>query len=319
MIRYLPRHQIDTQAYDHCIARSPQRLIYAFSWYLDVVSPNWAVLVEGEYQRVMPLPVRTRYGVKALVQPLFCHQLGVFAANETPDATVLDRFLQTLQQHIRYIPAYQFQAANATHLSAEWGPLRSMTNHVLNLQKPYEELTSGYSKDRKVNLKRGLQHNWEVADSDQIQPLIDLFQRYNTVGIGRVAPQAYDQLRNLVAVLREREQVRIRVASENGQIEAGCLLLTDVNRVIHLFCSASPQGRKGNARTVILDQFIREYAEQPMLFDFESPEVESLAAFNRSFGAEPEAYVRLVSNRLLGPVRFLHWVKKWLHQNVLPR
>lgn len=319
MVRYLTRQQIDDNAYDRCIARSPQSLIYAYSWYLDAVSPGWELLVEGDYERVMPLPVQRRYGVKALIQPLFCHQLGLFAADATADAPVLARFLDVLYQHIRYIPAYQFQAANVPELAAGPGQLLPMTNYVLNLQKPYAELAAGYSKDRKNNLKRGIQQNWEFAETNNIGPLIDLFRNYNTVGIGRVAPRAYEQLERLVGALLERERARIRVALQNGRIEAGNLLVTDENRVIHLFCSASPVGRKGNARTVILDQFIRDYAGQPMVFDFESPEVESLAAFNRSFGAEPEPYARLVSNRLPGSVRFLHQLKKWLHQTLLPR
>ncbi|MFD1144399.1 GNAT family N-acetyltransferase [Larkinella insperata] len=314
MVRYLSRQQIDVNAYDRCIANSPHRLIYAFSWYLDVVSPDWKLLVEGEYERVMPLPVRPRYGVKAIIQPLFCHQLGLFAANETPDATVIARFLRVLQQHIRYVPSYQFQAANTSSLTAEAGQLVPMTNHVLNLQKPYVELAAGYSNGQKWNLKHGLRQGWEFTETGDITPLIELFRTYNTTGIGQVAKDAYAKLQRLVAVLQERQQVRIRVARRNGRIEAGNLLVTDANRVIHLFCSASPEGRKGNARTVILDQFIREYAGQPVWFDFESPEVESLAAFNRGFGAEPESYVRLVSNRLPGPVRFLHQIKKWLHQ-----
>ncbi|RAK03052.1 acetyltransferase (GNAT) family protein [Larkinella arboricola] len=319
MVRYLSRNQIDVTAYDRCIAYSPQRLIYAFSWYLDVVTPGWELLVEGDYERVMPLPVRWRYGVKAVIQPLFCHQLGVFALHETPDATVLTRFLHTLYQHVRYIPSYQFQAANMPGLTAEAGQLIPMTNHVLNLQKPYTELAAGYSKGQKWNLRHGLRQNWEFTETDDIAPLIGLFRTYNTGGIGRVASDAYAKLQRLVAVLQERQQVRIRVAQRNGRVEAGNLLVTDVNRVIHLFCSASPEGRKGSARTVILDQFIREYAGQSIWFDFESPEVDSLAAFNRGFGAGPEPYVRLVSNRLPGPMRFLHQIKKRLHQTLLLR
>ncbi len=301
------------------MALSPQRVVYAFSWYLDVVSPGWELLVEGDYDYVMPLPVRRRYGVKSVIQPLFCHQLGVFSVGETPDAAVLSRFLETLQHHIRHAPSYQFHAANASALVNESVQFIPMTNHVLNLQKPYAELAAGYSKDRKNNLKRGLQHEWEFLDTDDVAPLIDLFRKYNTAGIGRVAPRAYDQLRQLVAVLQHRQQVTIRVARQNGRIEAGCLLVTDVNRIIHLFCAASPEGRKGNARTVMLDQFIREYAGQPLWFDFESPEVESLAAFNRSFGAQPEPYVRLVSNQLPDSVRFLHRMKQWLQQTLFPR
>ncbi|WP_234734942.1 GNAT family N-acetyltransferase [Tellurirhabdus bombi] len=317
-MRYLTRTQIDDDAYDRCVAASPERMIYAFSWYLDIVSPGWEVLVEGDYEAVMPLPVRRRYGVKALIQPLFCHQLGVFTAEKPTDATRLYAFLQTLSRHIRYAPSYQLHTGNEKVLSAaspftESLHVRPLTNHVLRLEEPYTLLAAQYSRDRRLNLRRGLQADWTYSDTDDIEPLIAHFQSYNTGGIGRVASNAYPMLRQLVRTLLERGHARLRVAHRQGAVEAGCLLVTDVNRVIHLFCAASPAGRKGNARTVILDGFIQEYAGKPMLFDFESPEVESLASFNQSFGAVNEAFVRVSYSQLPGAIQWMHKLKKRLH------
>ena len=41
MITYLTHDQIDKTLWDHCIAQAPNGLVYAWSWYLDIVHPGW--------------------------------------------------------------------------------------------------------------------------------------------------------------------------------------------------------------------------------------------------------------------------------------
>jgi len=316
-IRHLTRSQINDEAYDRCIAFSPQRIPYAFSWYQDAVSPGWELLIQGDYERVMPLPVRWRYGIKAVIQPLFCHQLGVFAAHETPGAASVLQFIQALGRAVRYIPSYQFHAANTPFLLTSPGTVLPLTNHVLDLRQSYERIAAGYSKTRRKNIRRAFHSaEWAFEDIGDIEPLISLFREHNTATIGRVAPAAYPTLRRLAQALAQRGQLRIRVAKREGRIEAGNLLVLDQDRLIHLFCAASPVGRAGNARAVIVDQFLREYAGKPLLFDFESPEVENMVTFNTRFGAVPELYARLSGNRLPGALQWLHHVKKNIQQTL---
>ncbi|WP_266367862.1 GNAT family N-acetyltransferase [Tellurirhabdus rosea] len=312
MVRLVAREALDLLAYDRCMAGSPDRIIYAFSWYLDAVSPDWACLVKGDYESVMPLPLRRRYGWKAVMQPLFCHQLGVFADGKSPDAAELQPFLICLTQHFRYVPAYPFHAGNAAELAADLTP---RTNHILNLNRPYEALRNGYSRGRRHHLnKAGLLSGWEMTTTDHIGPLFDLFVKHNTVSIGRIDPQAGQILRRLTDACLERGMAQIRMAHYGGEPEAGSLFLHDERRIIHLFCAASPLGRRANARMVLLDQVIRENAGRAVWLDFESPEVESLARFNREFGAVAEPFGRLSYNRLPAGIRALHACKKSIHR-----
>ena len=78
MIRYLTHNQIDTQRWDECIAQSPDGLVYAWSWYLDVVHPDWEALVEDDYGAVMPLTGNKKFGINYLFQPFFTQKFGVF-------------------------------------------------------------------------------------------------------------------------------------------------------------------------------------------------------------------------------------------------
>ena len=76
MIRFVNRNQIDVEKYNYCIEKAIQSRIYAYAWYLDIVADNWSVLVLDDYDAVMPLPWKIKYGIKYITQPFFTQQLG---------------------------------------------------------------------------------------------------------------------------------------------------------------------------------------------------------------------------------------------------
>ena len=78
-IKYIHREHLDEEKYNQCIDTSIQSKIYAFSWYLDIVCNNWDVLVLNDYEAVMPLPWRKKYGIKYVYPPFWVLQLGVFS------------------------------------------------------------------------------------------------------------------------------------------------------------------------------------------------------------------------------------------------
>ncbi len=79
MIHYQENYQLNKQKWDACIAKSFNGIIYAYSWYLDIVSPGWKGLVEDDYISVMPLCSRKKIGISYLFQPFFTQQHGVFS------------------------------------------------------------------------------------------------------------------------------------------------------------------------------------------------------------------------------------------------
>ncbi len=63
MIKLLSNDQIDRALWDKTIESSPYGMIYALSWYLDIVCPDWEALVSDNYEQVMPLPVKKKMGL----------------------------------------------------------------------------------------------------------------------------------------------------------------------------------------------------------------------------------------------------------------
>ncbi|WP_077129303.1 GNAT family N-acetyltransferase [Spirosoma montaniterrae] len=311
---FFPRSRIDTLAWDACVMASAQRLIYGYSWYLDAVTSargwKWVGLVlpdeQGNYRAVMPVPLRRRWGKWVVYQPLFCQMLTVFSRDATLDPTP---FFDVMLRRFRYGAKINLRQYPAPDLGFQ--VVRQHATHVLNLSATYETIYKRYSRDRRTNLRRGIAANWRLTDSVDAGPLLRLFRENHADTIpGGVGEWAYTTLQNLISELESRNLGRLRYAERNGQIEAGALFVQEGNRIIYLFNAASEAGRRGNARTVLLDEMIREKASGPVLFDFESPDKSSVVAFYQSFGAAEEPFWTARWSRLTWLERGLVWLLK---------
>lgn len=323
MPQYLQNNQIDYQKWDACIAASRQHIVYAYSWYLDSVSPGWEGLVVekgAQYQAVMPLPVLQKFKFSYLQQPFFCQQLGVFSLDSYP--LDLASFLDEVQKHFAYTSHYAFNTANTSEL----GTIKKLSfgivyTHHLNLHEGYSQLYQNYSSDRKVNLKRAKKANLEIREEDNIEGLIDLFRSGTERKItGGVAAATYQMLRHLFTQLQGRGLVRLFYTyTASGELDAGCLFVIHQYKIIYLFNAASVKGRSRNGRTLILDKIIQEYAGTPYVFDFESPTAElPIIRVYQGFGAQATAYPILQFNHLPAPIKLIKKIRQLFYQRVLP-
>src|SRR5258708_37472695 len=103
MIKYLEHKSIDKKKWDDCIANSSNGMVYGSSWFLDIVSPGWNALIDDDYNAVMPLTWRKKYGFHYLHQPFFTQQLGIFSIEKKiPDRTA-NEFLKAIPGRYRFI------------------------------------------------------------------------------------------------------------------------------------------------------------------------------------------------------------------------
>src|SRR5438270_11981056 len=150
-IFFLKNNEIDKQQWDDCVSRSPHGLIYARSFYLDSICPQWNALTGENYSWVFPITHRTKFGVSYLYQPPFTQQLGVFAK-----ANVLVPFAEIiawLKQH------YNFWEINWNYVTDAGSiippvHMTSATNYILDISAPYESTARNYHKDLIKNIKR---------------------------------------------------------------------------------------------------------------------------------------------------------------------
>lgn len=282
--RFLSRKQIDDTAWDGAITRSGTGLPYAYSWYLDIMAERrWSALVQGDYERVFPLPWnRKLLGFPQVYQPAFSQQLGLFG--EGVQSEEIPRFLAAVPG--RFLRKQLMLHAYEAEVLPEGipGSLRWKMNLVLPLDRSFGDMQAGFSKSlRKRVRKAERQLTWQPGGS--VDTLISFYRKELQDRVGLLAKH-YVQAARLFQELLQREMAEIyEVYDEQGQLVCTGLFVKTKERIINLFGASNQRGRVTYAMHFLLTQVIQKYAGQAMIFDFEGSELPGVAEFFRTFGA----------------------------------
>ncbi|MDR6196849.1 GNAT family N-acetyltransferase [Siphonobacter sp. SORGH_AS_0500] len=310
MITCLRRSQLNTVAYDACVEASEWGTIYGLSWWLDLVSPQWECLVwkstKGQYRAVLPVPVQQRYGFRFVHQPLFCQFLALYAG-ESLSLDDQKLFLDALFRQYRFIASFSLSFPALSLLNTySFARITTFQTHVLSLGQSYESIREAYKRDRKMNVKRAEKAQWTISVGNQITSLADLFRYYHEHQIqGGAHPRTYELLNSLFEASQKRGFSELWYAEKAGEIQAGAWFVTWKKRTLYLFNAANEEGRRGNARTYLIDRYLNEKAGTSGLFDFESAQVTDIANFYASFGSRVMSFYELRANQLPGWVNTL--------------
>lgn len=300
MIHLLRHHEIDPHKWDACLQQATRPLVYAQSWYLNVVCGNtWEALVEvqenGAYVSLFPLPVKSFLGQKQVYQPWFTQQLGLFLTAQS-QKTEIAEYLALLPI---YYKAVQYQlpwpALEPVLLPQPW-QWRLRPNYELSLAPDYASLSQAYSTNLRRNLKKAHAQAPLLVRSPSIDALLKLFRQTKGPEIPELKPRHYQTLRQLHAQASKHAMGEVWEVQLNGNVLAAAFMLKNADRTTFLFGASSAEGRANGAMPLLLDFLIKEEAGTGKTFDFEGSEVPGVAKFYGSFGAQPVPYLSLSLN-----------------------
>ncbi len=301
-IRYLSHKEIDKKKWDQCIETADNSLIYAHSFYLDLMAVNWDALAWGEdYKCVMPLTWKSKFGIRYLYQPFLTAQLGVFGKELNPQ--MIGAFLHAVPPRFKLI---EISLNNANHLPKH-KLVSDRDNYVLSLGKNYENIFSGYNDNTKRNLKKAEQAGVRVAKNIDIEKIIELaIDQMKTYGAESKKNLArFQKLYNHLEHNKEVETYG--VFSKEDMLIASAVFIVSKHRSYYILVGNHPDSKATGASHALIDEFIRDHAGQQMVLDFEGSDIPNLAFFYSGFGAVKETYPFLKVNRL--PF-YLKWFKK---------
>ena len=292
-LQYLHRNQVDTVKWDQCINKAPNGLIYAFSFYLDHMAPGWSALVLGDYEAVMPLPVRKKMGVAYIYKPGFIASLGVFGPALTRE--LIAQFIQAIPSSIKLIDTC-LNAGNIFSNPPEFTRLHS--NFTLSLQLPYEQLYNGYRDNIKRNIKRAQKLNNRYATDVKVEEVLGLAQLQSD-RTSHFTAADYANFTRLYHFLHQQQKaIACGVYTAANELVASCVYFFSHNRAYYILVGNHPNGRTQGASHFLIDRFIHDNAGTGLLLDFEGGDFHNLAFFYSSFGAQLEVYPALYVNRL---------------------
>jgi hypothetical protein len=296
-IYYLQNNQIDKQRWDNCIEHSSNGLPYAYSFYLDAMADQWHGLVLNDYEAVMPLPFRKKFGIHYLYQPFLTAQLGLFGNNV--GAALLEEFLDAIPQKFRL---WEFSLNHQNLFPINGFDLYQRSNYVLGLGKTYEELSAAYRENSKRNIKKALSYGCSIQKDVKIEEIIAL----NKLQSAKPASEKdYQNFQQLFHRLKEKGNAVTYGVMQNNQLIASACFLFSHNRAYYILVGNHPNGRTLGASHLLIDAFIKDHAGKNLLLDFEGSDLRNLAFFYSGFGAKEEKYAAIRYNNLPWYVKLL--------------
>jgi len=298
-IKYIPHSAIDPVAWDRCVEQTGNSRIYGSYDYLEhMARGQWDALIAGDYQMVMPLPWRKKYGISYLYQPAFVAAGGVFGEDLSPE--IIHAFIQQIPPRFRLIEI-PLNAGNAITMPG----LFLRQNFVLDLSKSYTELYSAFRESTKRNIKKAKQAGCRLTEIG-LTDVIELNRTFMS-RLDKIDEEDYANFTLLYQSLLKKGRAKIfAVEDSRNNVLASAVFFFDANRAYYILVGNTANGKTLGASHFLINAVIEEYAEKHLLLDFEGSDVRSLAFFYSSFGAIAEPYPALRINRL---PRLLKWLK----------
>jgi len=293
-IAFLRRNEIDEDRWNTCIDGANLSLPYAYSFYLDVVAPEWAGLVYNNYEAVMPLPLRRKMGIYYVFQPLLCPQLGIFSLLPLNKEIKL-AFAKAIPQFIRYID----YSIHHDAVIDNYGSYQIKDNYELNLSRPYLTILKAYKYDTRRSIKLSQKQPVHFEHNIAHNLILQLCQQTNQQMNDWFDQKKSGQFIRLMQVLTERQLgFSLGIADEHNNISATVFYIKTKTRIINLINASTPVAKKNNWMTLLINQVIQLHSGQAYIFDFEGSNIPSIAKFFRNFGAEKTNYYAWNWNRL---------------------
>lgn len=301
MIRHLTNNQIDKAKWDHCVESAFNGIIYAYSWYLDIVSPDWEALVEGDYETIMPLPKKSKLGISYLRPPFFTQQLGVFSTNILTAEKIHD-FLMAIPSKYLY---WEVNLNTFNKINKNGYQLKANITHELDLIPSYELLLNHYSENAKRNIRKAIKNECKIVYSLQVEDVIKIFREHRGKDIP-FGEDEYNLLNNIVNMCLQKGKGQVwGVTSKDGELYGGAVFIESNGKVIYLFSGTSDKAREIGAMPFLIDRFISHNAQRNLTLDFEGSNDPDLARFYKSFGSKECVYLQIKNNRLPWPLQLI--------------
>ena len=283
-ITYISRHELDIARYDACISNAINSRIYAYSWYLDIVAEHWDVLVYGNYDAVMPLTWKRKFGIKYITIPPWVQQMGVISSQEKLVQNV-DNFIKEIPKKFKKID-YQFNDFNEIEIpDTVW-----RNNYILTLNNSYVSIYNGFSKMRQRILTSLNIEQYTLKENQPINVILNEYKRYIQPKSGH-SEHDINLFRRLYNEANRREKAFNVQVWQNEMFLSGVIFFKSNHRLYSIFLAQTQTGKEANTTSMIYQYVIEKYQNTAYILDFEGSNIHGVKTFIESFGAVNKPYV----------------------------
>lgn len=261
------------------------------------MAPNWDGIVINDYEFVMPLPLKKKFGIKYFYIPPFTSQLGLFGKNPTLS---IDSLLPLLKSYVHYGDLF-FNYANiiTPHL------VKLRTNFILDLKKGYEKIYTDYSADLKRILRKQVKNNMVYNKDNNIDYAVKLYKEDYAERTPHLLKNDYKKFIKVCNFLYSKSNCFTRsLYADDGTILCAMICFVDGKKIYSIINPSTTLGRKKEAAVFLFDELIKEFSGSDKVLDFVGSDLPGVKFFLNKYCPTNEPVSFYHYNDLPYPIRF---------------
>ncbi len=280
----LPSAQIDLQKWDACVASSSHQNVFMYSFSLNALCENWSGIIWGDYEAVLPLPWRKKWGLKYMYQVPFMASLSVMQQlNFSIDIPALQ---QLLRKHFRFLHI------DIQNIFFENWAVRKRVNFYLPLNSSYTEISSNYTNECTKNLRKAINRGCTLKRIYSTETVFTLYQNaYGSLQQQHINNN-YTAAITFAKEAMQQNKASVWQVTQNNSNEPifAAIVLHDKNRYYYWLGAPTENGRYCRATYFFIDEMIKMHCQTNTIFDFEGSDIENVAHFYQQFSPKSEYY-----------------------------
>ena len=281
MIKKIAYSQIDFARYNQCIDLSLQKNRYAKRETLDLLCETWELLIFGDYEYVMPVPVKKKIGLRIVLMPLFCQQLGIFGPDKNEKIEL--KFLKFLRKSYR-IYSYSFNYHNLPNQN-----LNTKKNYFIETTD-YQLLRKNYFKGRKSTVKTAQYLEYkELKAANFLDFIKDNFKGLNK-------KKDIELFFKYMKFLENENKLKLFASYNKEQLTNIAIIIDDDKRFSLLGLINDERLKIHNGASFLIDRILKENIAQ-ISFDFMGGSIRGIEVFFKSFGSVLQEYPVLENSK----------------------
>lgn len=288
-MQLLSHSQIDFGKWDRAILSSEYPFVFAQSFYLNATSPGWSALVKGDYESVMPLTLKKKYGIEYLAQPPFTSQLGIYGEC---DRQISERFEDFITSRFRFIEI-------EINANTKFTGIQKRT-FMLDLRFPYT-----FNENTRRNIAKAKRSGLKVKEVSN-DKVLTLSAKYfhpflKGLKISKTHIKFFDAL---VESSAKQQLIKTLSVYKDDEIRALAVFICKGEHALYL--KGVNLDKNSGSMHLLMEKAIEYYAGKHVkFFDFGGGQSETLARFYSGFGAQPFNYNVYKYNNLPFPLKLI--------------
>jgi len=292
---FLKNNEIDKVKWDSVLSKAQFSNYALKSYFLDAISPDWSALVYKDYEVVFPLTVRSKFGIKYLITPIFIPFLGFLSVDKNIQEAVVDHFFFEIYKQVKYLNLFLDPFTSSVVKKSEYAQRKCQ---VLKLDNAYELICKNYSVNHKRSIVKAKKSELVTNTSNDVNTLIQLFRDSKGGSLKELKASNFESLTfALQETLKNNDGFIVECKNEKELISSAFFAVCG-SRITYVKGFSNEVGRKLGAMHFIIDQVVKQYSEADFVFDFGGSNNEQVAKFNYGFGAKDVFYCHLKQNYL---------------------